>query len=98
MFNPGYGPSIFLYIFKKLVVEEESPVRQPSTTGLSISLILTRTCEFLKNTDGNCRRNFLMNYFKEKPDTPDSNMTAVMFVRQPANAVFAAQLKQLTQL
>ena len=39
-----------------------------------------------------------MNYFKEKPDTPDSNMTAVMFVRQPANAVFAAQLKQLTQL
>lgn len=26
---------------------------------------------FLKNTDGNCRRKFLMNYFKEKPDTPD---------------------------
>ena len=51
---------------------------------------------FLKNTEGKCRREILMNYFKEKPDTPD--LTAAMFVRQPANAVIAAQPKHLTLL
>ena len=53
---------------------------------------------FLKNTEGKCRREILMNYFKEKPDTPDLKHDCCDIVRQPANAIIAAQPKHLTLL